>query len=998
MYRRFYILFLIALFTAFLYGCHSDSYTLIENGVAVEDTSIRQDREIDAEGRLSPIKFNSESGATIEVKEAGTMQKGVRVTVEERKTANTGINPLGEPTYIYLYVISATLETTDSLGKKTLIPVYSLEKPLTLTLSTGYLGTKGVCYAGIRKSEFEAWKYIRLSGSGTSILNLRAASNDILLPQYSLDLYEAGIQVALFLYNPESAMESEIIAVDSLTATNTAFVACEGNVYREDLEVGLSLDGLNLDKINPSDVKVIVTYKNKRENNTPIKANNILCVYENSIGWSDEAVSGKGVFVHSFIVKNMTPVLALGKNCIYNFTINLNGLALDEFPSDFTVGISCESKNKNQIPFSYSKLLSFEPKEKESPLISYKITYNLDDGKLPESNPESYDVTSATIILKNPTKAGYTFLGWTGTGIEGEASTTVTIPQGSTGDREYTANFTPNEYTITCDLNGGMLDTDNPTSYRITSADIVLNNPTKEGYTFIGWTGTDLAEYTKTVTIEHGSTGNRDYIANFTANSYTISYDLNGGSVVTPNPESYDITSASITLNNPIRTGYTFVGWTGSNGDVPQIDVTIEHGSTENKSYKANFTLIAYNITYVPESAKGDNPASYTVISDAINLVNPFAETGYCFLGWFGKDSEGNDITEGASQTVTIPTGSTGDREYSASFTPINYTISYDLAGGTLTDLNPESYDITSATIILNNPVRDGYDFLGWTASDTLVATTTVTIAHGSTGNRVYTAHWAVSVMTFTLNGGVALELRHIPAGSFVRGIGRIGDDIYGDGLTVNITKDFYMGTFEVTQKQYQAVMNTTPYYGDNVPADWVGYGEICASDTGFLDKINTMLASELPEGYRFALPTEAQWEYACRAGTTTDLNNGYDVVDEESEDANANAVAWNYYNTAYNPMYDARIPQPVGQLASNSFGLYDMHGNVWEWCYDMYASSYDPNNLTDPTGPAVGDLYVIRGGSCLKNPIFCTSWIRSFYSDIGYANIGFRLVLIKTN
>jgi len=146
--------------------------------------------------------------------------------------------------------------------------------------------------------------------------------------------------------------------------------------------------------------------------------------------------------------------------------------------------------------------------------IEYNITYDLDGGSVATENPTKYTIESDAITLNNPTREGYTFAGWTGTDLDA-ASTSVTIAKGSTGNREYTATWTPIEYTITYDLDGGTVATPNPISYTIEDA-VTLNNPTKDGYTFAGWTGTDLADATNAVTIAAGSTGNREYTATWT--------------------------------------------------------------------------------------------------------------------------------------------------------------------------------------------------------------------------------------------------------------------------------------------------------------------------------------------------------------------------------------------------------------------------------------------------------------------------------------------------
>ena len=226
----------------------------------------------------------------------------------------------------------------------------------------------------------------------------------------------------------------------------------------------------------------------------------------------------------------------------------------------------------------------------------YTITYDLDGGTA-EGNPDTYTVETDAFTLKNPTRPGYTFTGWSGTGLTGEDNLTVTIPKGSTGNRSYTAHWSLNTYSITYDLNGGTAS-GNPTSYTVESATITLNQPTKTGYTFTGWSGTDLTgEDNLTVTIPTGSIGNRSYTAHWSLNTYSITYDLDGGTAF-GNPDSYTVESAAITLNEPTKAGYVFTGWSGTDlvGE-DNLTVTIPAGSIGDRRYTAHWefdpTIIA---------------------------------------------------------------------------------------------------------------------------------------------------------------------------------------------------------------------------------------------------------------------------------------------------------------------------------------------------------------------------------------------------------------------
>ena len=226
----------------------------------------------------------------------------------------------------------------------------------------------------------------------------------------------------------------------------------------------------------------------------------------------------------------------------------------------------------------------------------YTIIYDLDGGTA-EGNPDTYTVETDAFTLKNPTRPGHTFTGWSGTGLTGEDNLTLTIPKGSTGDRSYTAHWSLNTYSITYDLDGGTAS-GNPDFYTVESSTITLNPPTRTGYTFIGWSGTDLSGSDNlTVTIPAGSIGNRSYIAHWSLNIYSITYDLDGGTAL-GNPDSYTVESAAITLNEPTKAGYVFTGWSGTDlvGE-DNLTVTIPAGSIGDRRYTAHWefdpTIIA---------------------------------------------------------------------------------------------------------------------------------------------------------------------------------------------------------------------------------------------------------------------------------------------------------------------------------------------------------------------------------------------------------------------
>ena len=228
--------------------------------------------------------------------------------------------------------------------------------------------------------------------------------------------------------------------------------------------------------------------------------------------------------------------------------------------------------------------------------------------------------------------------------------------------------------------------------------------------------------------------------------------------------------------------------------------------------------------------------------------------------------------------------------------------------------------------------------------------------------------------------------LAWIEPGTFTLGsptteLDRVNDE--GPQTQVTISRGFWMSRYEVTQEEYLAVMGNDPSYftGDmKRPAEQMTWYDA----TNYCGKLTQQerSAGRLPAGFEYRLPTEAEWEYACRAGSTTRFGYGDDL-----NYANLGGYAW-YVGNSDN------TPHPVGQKQPNAWGLYDMHGNVFEWCLDYYGP-YPGGSVTDPKGPASGSDHVIRGGCWYFDAKDCRSAYRfSLWPDGGDNGLGFRSVL----
>lgn len=236
------------------------------------------------------------------------------------------------------------------------------------------------------------------------------------------------------------------------------------------------------------------------------------------------------------------------------------------------------------------------------------------------------------------------------------------------------------------------------------------------------------------------------------------------------------------------------------------------------------------------------------------------------------------------------------------------------------------------------------------------------------------------------------LVLRCLPAGSFI-----MGEDQTDQSHKVTLSKPFYIGLFEVTQKQWALVMGSNPsnFSGDALPVEKVSYNMIRGTSEGAkwpssakVDSSSFLGKLQARTGLNFDLPTEAQWEYACRAGTTTTYSYG---------DSASGDYMW-YSSNASSKTHE------VGTKKPNPWGLYDMHGNVEEWNLDWYGESLiygnDPNYYsealtygTDPKGSASGQYRVLRGGGWDARAWSCTSsFPNGTVSSVADDDLGFRL------
>lgn len=243
-------------------------------------------------------------------------------------------------------------------------------------------------------------------------------------------------------------------------------------------------------------------------------------------------------------------------------------------------------------------------------------------------------------------------------------------------------------------------------------------------------------------------------------------------------------------------------------------------------------------------------------------------------------------------------------------------------------------------------------------------------------------------LQTLELGDDITMEFVRIPSGTFIMGspqreTHRESDE--GPLTEVTISERFLLGKYEVTQAQWEMVMETNPsrFKGARLPVERVSWNLAVS----FCERLTELEreTGRLPEGYAFTLPTEAQREYACRAGTQTRFYYG-----DDPDYGHLPQYAWYWTNSGSKT-------HTVGEKEPNAWGLYDMHGNVWEWCQDVYANAYPGASVIDPLGPETGAVRVIRGGGWEDFARDCRSACRlRAWPGNSFSYLGFRVAVLR--
>jgi len=666
---------------------------------------------------------------------------------------------------------------------------------------------------------------------------------------------------------------------------------------------------------------------------------------------------------------------------------------------------------------------------------TYTVTYDPDGGTpVPDPNPAT--VKYGYVIKQPPavTKTGSKFDKWY---TDSAKTVPAVFPITVTENIALYAKWETVTYTVRYDKNaadaaGSMADSTH--TFNEDKA-LTLNAYTRAGYTFTGWavvSNGNVITYANGQSVRNLRTtpGTVTLYAQWKVILCTVTYDPDGGSPV-PSPNPATVNQGAV-INQPpamARTGYTFDRWyTDSAKTVPAaFPITV----TENVSLYAKWTPITYTVRYdrnAPDAVGTTLDSVHTYdVDKALNLNGYTRRVGFLFTGW-AIVSNGNVATYTNGQTVRNLRTTPGTVTLYAQWKP-QYVITYYPDGGTPVPANRT----VDGGFVINQPpamTRNGYTFHKWyrDADKKIPAVFPITV----TENVNLYARWIRNIP-----GMVWME-----SGSFQMGKEMVATNA-GDVTPVRevTLSDYYIGQYQVTQDQYETVMGDNPSYflkgggakrdpvpgetqekrpvetvswysalvfcnklslndglspaysisGSTNPDDWTSWtkGEVPTSDSSVWNAVEIVPGSN---GYR--LPTEAQWEYAAKGGDQSAAGWTPYIY---SGSNNPDAVAW-YELNSNDRTHEVGKKQPIllglYDTKGNRLGLYDMSGNVGEWCWDWYGP-YSGGAQTDPAGPSSGAYRVIRGGDYGDDISSIRSVSRAFSEPPSDRKIdtGFRLV-----
>ncbi|MBO4778344.1 MAG: InlB B-repeat-containing protein, partial [Bacteroidales bacterium] len=413
---------------------------------------------------------------------------------------------------------------------------------------------------------------------------------------------------------------------------------------------------------------------------------------------------------------------------------------------------------------------------------TYSVTLQTNNGTINAGNVTSYTFgTAVTLPTKEQiTKTGYEFLGWyDNSSYDGGAMTE--IADNEIGNKNFWARWTASSYKVTLDAKGGTINSGAFAEYTYGVVASLPTNVSKEGYTFTGWYADEACEGDVVSIISSTSTGDKTFYAGWSNTAYAVTLYTNDGVISAGNVMAYTFGNAVTlpTKEQISKTGYTFKGWYDNSSCTGTAQTGISADATGNKSFWAKWTVNTYNVTFVNNGGtiNSGNVTGYTFGVGA-NLPSDVTKTGHKFAGWYDNADFAGD------RQTRIDEYATEDQTFYANWTANEYTITYEVVGGSIEDANYKTaYVYGGETALPATVSKAGHKFAGWFTNSAYEGSAVTGISATEYGNKTFYAKWTVNSYTVTLNAN----------GGTINN-GNVTNYTYGVGATLpaDVTKTGY--------------------------------------------------------------------------------------------------------------------------------------------------------------------------------------------------------------
>ena len=400
--------------------------------------------------------------------------------------------------------------------------------------------------------------------------------------------------------------------------------------------------------------------------------------------------------------------------------------------------------NSNLVGTEFTKVASIETGNKEFwarwEVNTYFVTLNANGGEINSGNVGSYTYNVLTILPQDVTKVGHTFKGW----FDSENQKVTQISKGTIGDVTFTAKWTAKTYNVTLQTNNGTINGETITSYTYGIGTTLPTDITKTGYDFQGWYDNSSYDGGEVTEIASNEVGDRNFWAKWTAGTYDVTLDVDGGTVNSNAIERYTYGVGAVLPTDVTKIGFTFKGWKDEEDNFALEISTADYGD---KTFTAQWEQANYDITYNANggSINESYDATYNY-GNEITLPTDVTKDGCEFQGWYDNSNFTGEAVE------TISATEYGDKTFYAKWLANSYNVILVTNEGTINSGNIEGYTYGVTAILPTDVTKDGYTFTGWYSDEDCKGDVVSIISSTDTGNKTFYAGWSNTAYSVTLH------------------------------------------------------------------------------------------------------------------------------------------------------------------------------------------------------------------------------------------------------